>query len=384
MKYGWSKEDFIVQRKKLEDMFNGETDIRRKTYLQKVMDCTDDLYNKTFNNFPIPGMSMEQRLTDITNSTLLYSRYYSIVSTFFSECAELNDKIIDISDKLDKVRKRNDFPFLYSGAKLSHTTVLSLVNDFYHSLDDELYSYFLKAYADRFKYVKFLKKINKDEKDCNGFTLFMDGVEKNFITIYETAPIETYACAIHEFGHAIHNLINPEVSYIDNNNFFIEVASIFPEMVAIYENNSKFTSLQKAYYLYSLFITYYDSAEYLSLHTPVINIWKECKFKFNFKFYHELKKYYDINQKCLKELADNIIDDDGIYVLSYIISLELFHIYKQDKKRALELFKKILKYPATEDLLVLFNSELDINKSVQEESLITLNELEKQLTKRRN
>ena len=383
MKYNWDKEEFIAQRQKLETLYNCEADVKTKVYLQKVMDCSDDLFNKTFNNFPAPNMSKEQRLTDIANSTLIYSRYYSIISSFFSECCELNPQIVSISEQLDKIRKNNDFPFLYTGAKLSQSNVLSLVNNFYQGFDEELYAYFLRAYEDRFNFVKFFKNKIKSNNDCNGYTLFIDGVQKNFIAISETAPIETYACAIHEYGHAIHNLINPQISYTDNNNFFVEIASIFPEMVAIYENQPNFSPLQQSYYLYSLFLSYYDSAELLCLHTPVINLWKECNFKFNFKFFHELKKYYDIDYKCFKELSCNIIDDEGIYILSYIISLELFHIYKQDKKRALELFKKILKYPVTDDLLVLFSEDFTLNKYTKVESEITLDKLEKQLEKKK-
>lgn len=381
MQCTWNSKDFAQQIRKLQELIEHETSLKRKIYLEKVLDASNKLYHDTFINFSKPKVTAKQRLSSILDSTLFYGRYYSIIREFFSTISEHIETIDGISSKLEKINPDGDFDFMNTGAVVLDDT-LSLVDRFYKSFDEELYQVFLEAYNDRKHSVR-IQPLPEDERKTDGTTLFIDGVRKNFINIYETTPLATYICAVHEYGHAIANLINPEVSYTDREDFFTEVASIFPELVALYENGFNFDTIQVLYTMYITLVTYIDSAEYIFLHTPVVNTWADNKYVMSHKFFTDLEDDYIIDEECFEKILSTTIEDEGIYVISYIVALELLNIYKKDKKKALDLFKKFLKYPANEDILSFVVENIPMNHHAAEEANVVLSQFSKELKKRR-
>lgn len=382
MKCTWGRKDFAEQLSKLQSMIEQETDIKRRLYLEKVLDMSNKLYYETFVNFPRPKVTAKQRLTSILDSNFMYGRYYSIVRSFFNSVGEHIDTIDDISNKLEDISPTGDFDFMDTGATVVVEDTINLVKEFYNNFDPELYQYFLEVYNDREHSLRVMP-LPEGETKTDGNTLFIDGVKKNFITIYETNPFNTYICGVHEYGHAIANLINPEVSYADREDLFTEVASIFPELVALYENGFNFDTIQVLYTMYTTLVTYVNSAEYLCLHTPIINAWADNKHVMSKKFFEDLEEGYDMDEECFGEALSTTIEDEGIYVISYTVALELLHIYKEDKKKALELFKRFLKYPAKEDILTFVVENIPLNEHASEEANIILSKFTKELKKRR-
>ena len=383
MECTWDRSDFSLQLKELKELIDRENDLKRKLYLEKVLDASNKLYYETFVDFPKTKITAKQRLASILDSSFCYGRYYSIVSNFFNNISEHIDTIDSTSDKLELINPDGNFDFLNTGANISSAKIMSFVDTFYKEFDEELYEYFLQVYRDKEKSLRFLPLDESKDNKTDGNTLFIDGVRKNFITVYETTPIGTYECAVHEYGHAIANLINPQVSYTEREDFFVEVASIFPELVALYENHCNFDEIQILYSLYTTLVTYVDNAEYLCLHMPVINAWVDNKYVMGRKFFDELDKNYDIDEECFEEILTTTIEDQGVYVISYIVALELFNIYKKNKKEALELFKKFLKYPANEDILTFVVENISINEHASEEAGLVLSKFNKELKKRR-
>ena len=382
MECTWGNKEFAEQLKLLQSMIDQETDTKRKLYLEKVLDESNKIYYETLSPFTRPKVTAKQRMTSIFDSNFSYGRYYSIVRSFFCSMDEHIDAIGAISTKLEDINPDGDFDFIDTGAVVSFDETINLVKEFYEGFDSELYQYFLEVYNDKEHSLRSMP-LPDDETKSDGNTLFIDGVRKNFITIYETNPLNTYICGVHEYGHAIANLINPSVPYSDREDLFAEVASIFPELVALYENGFKFDTIQVLYTMYTTLLIYINSAEYLCLHTPIINTWADNKYRMNKKFLEELKHSYDLDEEGLEEAMSTTIEDDGTYVISYMISLELLHIYKEDKKKALELFKKFLKCPANEDILTFVVENIPINQYASEEAKVVLDEFSKELKKRR-
>ncbi len=383
MVYTWGYDEFVNQAKKLQELIATETDLKKRLYLEKVADVTDKLFNRLFNNSPVPNVTKKQSLANILDSRLEYGRYYSIINAFFNECVNHLELIDRISEELEKIDKNGDFYFLQTGATINHEKTLSLVYEFYSKFDSELFEYFLSVYNDRNGTLRFLKNRDDNEiKATDGNTCFIDGVKKNFITIYDSTPLDTYACTIHEYGHAIQNIINPEVSYDERNDFFLEVAAIFPELVAIYESDGNFTQLEKDYALYTTCVTYINYAEFLTLHTPLVNEWSAHSYTMSKGFFKSIKNNYIMDKECFENTLLTTIEEEGVYVISFIVALELFSIYKKDKKKALELFKGFLKYPANQDILVYVKENFELNKHVNGEIGNILNSFDKKLERR--
>ena len=363
-------------------MIEDEKDLKRKIYLQKVADTTDKLFHDTFNNFSAPRVTAKQRFSAILGSVLSYGRYYSIVRNFLNACVDQLDLIDDISTKLEKIDNGENFDFLHTGAKISHTRTLSLVDKFYSKFDDELYQAFSSVYKDRHHNTRFLPKTDNDDEKSNGYTLFIDGVKANFISVRDITPLENYGCAVHEYGHAIQNMINPENSYTDKEDLFTEVASIFPEMIAMYENKGNFKEIEAAYYLYTMTVTNLDTAELLTLHVPLVNAWASNKYVMSHNFFEEIEEDYDVDDECFEKILSTTLESEGCYVLSFIVSLELFHIYKKDKKEALNLFKRFLNCSAKEDVLTFVLENFSLNSHANEEISIILDNFNKKLERR--
>lgn len=382
MVYTWGYDEFVTQAKRLQDLIAGEKDLKRRLYLEKVADVTDKLFHDTFNNFSPSKVTIRQRFSSILSSRLNYGRYYSIINDFLATCVDNLDLIDEISTKIENSDKDVGYELLHTGATLSHSKMLSLVDKFYSEFDSELYQVFSDVYKDRFHNVRFLTNAENNNEKSNGNTLFIDGVKANFISICDINPLENYGCAVHEYGHSIQNMINPKVAYSEREDFFLEVASIFPELVAIYETEGIFDEDAIAYYLYTSVVTNLDFAEFLTLHTPLVNTWAGHKYVMSSKFFEEIEENYEIDETCFEKTMATTIEDDGVYVLSFIVALELFHIYKQDKKKALELFKGFLKYPANEDILVYIKENFELNKHASEEIGIILNDFNKKLERR--
>lgn len=74
-------------------------------------------------------------------------------------------------------------------------------------------------------------------------------------------------------------------------------------------------------------------------HKLIIECWQNNDYEVDKNFYGDLRNN-KINRNQFKESINTDIEDEGAYVVSYMVALELFSIYKQDKKSALQILKK--------------------------------------------
>jgi hypothetical protein len=103
MELTWNRSDFAEQLKKLECLVEEEQDIKKRVYLEKVLDTTRKLYFETFKSFPRPKVTAKQRLSAILDSTFSYNRYYSLVSGFFKEVSEHIELIDDTKTSASEI-----------------------------------------------------------------------------------------------------------------------------------------------------------------------------------------------------------------------------------------------------------------------------------------
>jgi lipopolysaccharide biosynthesis regulator YciM len=159
---------------------------------------------------------------------------------------------------------------------------------------------------------------------------------------------------------------NPEKTYSETSYLFCEIASLFPEMVALFNNIGNRDKLSTNYELYCLLVTYYEISNALLLHQVIINKWKECNHKTNLKFYYSLKRDFNLSYSDIYEFLSHNLVNSGSYVLSFEACAELLYIYfvEDDKERALDIYKKILKADKNEDELFVILSELELGKNL--------------------
>lgn len=367
MKYYWGEKEFVIQIKKLNYIIEHETNIRRKAYLQKVADNIDALYHSSFNKFKSPNITAKQRLSNILDSRLKQSRYYSIINVFFDNIQLFLDRIDIISDIISSNYGDVDYLTSLTGTTITEEESISMTYEFYKAFDKELFSFFEIVYDDRFDTLRFISN-DEEKKKSFGNTIFLDGVKKNFISVVSIGGLSKYFSLVHEYGHAISNLINSERVYANNDDFFLEVAALFPECVAMYELYKNVGNIDAAYEQYTNLITFINYANFLTLHSPILNLWSENNYVMSKKFFKELEELYNIDEEVFGSALEATLEEEGVYVLSYIVAIELLNIYKKDKNKALELYKNFIRIPANEDTLPFILEIFEVNKNVKKET----------------
>lgn len=385
MAYNWGKEDFIEQMKIIDKMVQEETDPVKRFDLQRALDCANKSYHGLFYDFPQIKYSDMDIMTSMVDTSLESHRYYSIISRFVNDFQDLEDRFYHIATLMDEIDKDEKKSVFECTSYVSHSKTLSLVKSFYHNFDKELYQHFYNTFKQRSRTIRFLDiKENEDGKGISGSTVFIGGVNKSYLTLYKTDEIRAYESLVHEYGHVIQNSVNPRTFYPLREDYFAEVASIFPELVAMYENAPGFDELLMLNARYDTLISYWDYAYDLDLHLPIANQWLENNYKLNMDFFRNIKKSFNLSKDDYKRIMGITLDLQGVYVLSYITSLELLNIYKKDKKTALELFKGLLNVPFNENVINYVETNIGLNVRVKDEVNSLLDEYEQCLIKRRS
>lgn len=374
MKYNWDIKDIKKARNELRLLYLKEKDKMKREFLESVLNKVeiviteeqlDDRSSKVIYNY-------KERLRDMESSFITYEDDYELVSTFHSIIAVYHDKIDTLDGIIEEKIGLDSNYGKITGAKISNDEAMSLTNLFYKKHMKSLYPIFKMFYANRGCSVRFKKNLNKDVMADSFYIPFLD---RYFINCLKSKDITKAFNLIHEYGHIIYSYINPQEFYNPRYFMFSELSAIFPELVAYYENDNNFDETQLLFELYLMMTSFYGHSTQLVLHKPVISLWHSHKEQLSKKFFKELDYFYDTDRDLFDSLLDTYIDDQGAYIISYMAAIELLHIYKRDKRKALKLFEDILRLPYEENLFMFINQELKLGENLEEEVVSTIDKL---------
>lgn len=256
---------------------------------------------------------------------------------------------------------------------LSNKDYMCLLNDFFSGTDKEIYQLFLKIYKESEKNIFFTKN---SENEIMGTTFFVPYLNKCYIKqLYnEFYPLEDdILTGTHEFGHAISSLLNPKRYYIDN--ILREIEALFFELISVDFFDKTFKGNMFSNVSYENLFSYHDDSiqakklldsynKYISLINnglliQDLNIKKQEKFKLGILDDFGMTKSLISDMKSEKKLFDSIEYYNLFnYLISYIVAINLYLIYQNDKEKALYLLKEIVKSNDIEEY-VLINSFID-------------------------
>lgn len=346
MKYKWDATDIKKALDKLKIIINKTTDVEERYYYSRVYDATMQTLFMFTTNFEKKDPPLNEKLCKLTNTLYSSGSWYSLVREVYDRVEIVDDFTYDATEAINKkVRKDKSFT-LDTGSYIGHDQVIEMAKSFYERFDPELFEYFMYIYKHRYSSFDFVQPDGVYTSDC----FFVDGVRRFFINIVDNNGVKKYTDTIHECGHIIESLMNPRICFDNNDNYFSEVSSIFPELVAFEEG---FKTDKKDEYLYQYFCSLaatIDETACLIEHDAIAAAWLDNNCIVDSNYYDILKNSYNVDKKDALEALNVGIDSTGCYVTSMGIALELLHIYKQDKKEALKLFKKILMVPCDYNL----------------------------------
>ena len=316
---------------------------RSKEELKELIKNTDDIeLKKDYLYYLYQVDSLNEDDDEIHLKS--YSKRLRELERLYQENKDLFQVIVDynnnISSELDNLKYINDnydeLKESFTRYKFTKKQSIALTRNFYHNIDP----HFIDIVDDILdKDTLIMKK--KISNDCVGMNYFIGGINKNYIDVKKKGNYTDYFTLVHEFGHAINNIYNPKAYY--ELNYFDEVASLFMELVAIYEGRNVFNENLLLYENADNLVFYYDLINsFYKQHQLIDIIYLSQTHKFNKQFIGEVEKRLDYKKKDIKEIIDVSFYLEGNYAISYIMALELLYIYKHNKKEAIELLKELM------------------------------------------
>lgn len=198
----------------------------------------------------------------------------------------------------------------------------------------------------------FLKIYNQNKKSIHiidkdysypGDTLYIDYFNKTYIQVYKDHTFEDLTTLAHEFGHAIQFNSNYNINYFKDLNVYLEIVSIFFELLCceyFYKSEFKLNALASEY------SAIYDNIE-------------SCKdLKEEFKIFRKINYFEHENKNDLKNKINKIastlpieytkyfIDilprDYYIYSFAFVVASNLIKLYKKDRDFAFLILKELI------------------------------------------
>ena len=214
-------------------------------------------------------------------------------------------------DIVDEIRKKEDLCFDYeSSIKLSNDDIFELLYDFFKNGTNEyFFNIFLQIYKNKDKNILIYRDLDVPFLGESHFYPHNNNYKCIICMDPEFNDYDYIPIIAHEMGHAIEFLSNfhPDLYYINSN--YIEIVSMFFDMI--------------------------------------------CNYYFSNTFKNEALSYAIYNDNLIRCFSDFIINPESYkvaintlpYVIGKSIALEIFMIYMHDKDEALYLIKKIIEIP---------------------------------------
>jgi hypothetical protein len=321
IKVGWTSKDLRDDLKELKKMYKSETDPDKKEEIISAIHTV--MYN-------ICDIEMgDDSLADISDSMLLFNSvpkftmYYPVVYKFLNVLnATSYDPLEHVQFKTDKeeIKKEEIFPMMH---------------DFYKSLGKEVFKYFSEVDNTRDKSVNLIEDIDAVE----GVTYSVPVLNKRYMVVGTFGDLrDTLSTLTHEYGHGIATVINP--NRYSSDDFFIEIESLFFELLGLdyYYNMTNDTFYSDC--LKDKVTTYYWNANNVTAMKRVSD-----------KTFMNMNDGLSSRKLCKRYLKIEGFDDDKLtidvddkmkYLFSYIVAVELFETFKEDKELAINLLERMV------------------------------------------
>ena len=223
----------------------------------------------------------------------------------------------------------------------SISKILTVSKNFYSSIG----GVFSKKYtllSSRFKNTLFVNKLSPNITE-SGQTYSVYNTDITFTEVGVNKTAQDYITAIHEFGHGISCAINPLAMFDFGKYCFIELESLFFEILGVDYLRDKLDLEQDSFDIsMQVLKDYIYSAQLIC---SKLNMYDNLTSR---QLYDKktVKKYLSIeegyNSIGVKDVINTYMRDHFHYIISYLTAIELYIIYQYDKQLALDLLYKII------------------------------------------
>lgn len=338
----------------------------QKISKKKLLDRKMQL-EKLYSIYSLNDKRLIDCYSDILSIEKIFHTYYFEHKLIDNELSDF-DALITLQDYLTKAIAEYPFfskyfPYLvfYPTAEnylsvdfnhdynpISNEENLELLKDFFHDKGflNEKFRYLLNS--NNFFWQYFNNNI-----DVMGETYYLRCTNQILLFLNNSDNILKFTTATHEMGHSISFLYNNH-QFIAKR-YFLEIESLFLELLAcdyidkIYPQEG----FKRKQFLYSVI---FNTAKTLMEKQEIISFinTNNINYHLNLSELQLVNPNYTIDY--LLDLFYSSYSEDFTYPLAYLYAVKLYHIYIQDKERALDILQKIMMSQNEKVLLNYLNS----------------------------
>lgn len=268
---------------------------------------------------------------------------FSIISKYGYYCPYVR-LLSDYNDLLD-IKPNIDLPVIDIGVN----RIVRVSSDFYKQFSG-VFADTYRNMARSFKDTIHMRKITGSTITA-GQTYSVYNTPITFFELGYNNTIQDYVSAIHEFGHGISCSLNPNAMWDFGKYCFIEVDSLFFELLGTDYIGDKLERKKDAFDInMHVLKDYIYSAMLIS---TKLDMYSECdRTDLNSKRFVKqyLSKEVGLNKLGIKDVMNTWIRDYMHYIISYLTAIELYLIYQYNPDKALN------------DLFSIINIKKDNNK----------------------
>ena len=267
----------------------------------------------------------------------LYKKVINSDLQFLSTYSSYIPIIEEVMDKIDGTCFSGDF----SSIKIANSTMSILENskEFYLSLPGNYPNLFTQYHNNPRN--QFLFKRLKDDEVPFGETTPIYGTCYSTILAGYNHSFDDYTTAIHEYGHGITNILNPNQFFDIEKYCIVETDGLFFELLG-----NDFTAKRFGYSKESINSSFESLSDQL-LDAEVIyskiQMYYHTDFKWKRSNIEDYLRSMGYGEDGIQYFMNRYLKDCFHYYISYLNAIELYMIYRQDPNSTLDMIQKIAK-----------------------------------------
>lgn len=272
---------------------------------------------------------------EVSNHKSIISSDFSIISDYGYYCPFI--RLLSKYDDILDIKPNIELPIIETGSK----RIVSISKDFYKQFGG-VFSETFKEMSLRFKDTIHMKKLTSSTITAGQtYSVYNTGI--TFFELGYNKTVQDYVSAIHEFGHGISCKINPNAMWDFGKYCFIEVDSLFFELLGTDYIGEKLGRKKDAFDINMHVLKDYIYSSMLI--STKLDMYSECdRFNLNNKRFVKqyLGKEVGLNKLGINDVMKTYVRDYMHYIVSYLTAIELYLIYKDNPDYALDLLFKII------------------------------------------
>lgn len=296
---------------------NDEDELIQRDYIKVV-----EFIKRIRNNYKnvTPAKSLIAKLHYDADMWPLFKPFYPLAK-------KLTNTKRDIEDF--KTNKK------YQNVIINQSEVFQIIGGFFKEQGEFFYKQFIEFVSDIKGHFQFVKP--NDFMD--GETLYLHSVGEAFVSVASYPNICKLSITSHELTHVFDAFNNPNY----HEHFLIrETSAIFMEMIACdyldaYYNLMGDNYLRKA----NLHMTIKEEAQDIYEKKKLLKTYLEIK-DFNENIILAILKKKGYKKELIEYYESETLIENYYYILAQLVAIELYFIYRKDKKKALAILEEII------------------------------------------